>query len=201
VFAFVFALLSFQSPATLQHISTVSAAIAPFAAVVAVIIAVVSWEASARATGEEARKTERENRQEMNKAHRGLMRARLLRVYAIVEECSFDFKPYIPEAVERFVVEAEEVFWDKDTFAAFRPSEQETIRLALDYVRLDNGIAMRWVQAGRERHEVCECFLSALERLERAFRDGLNDDETADRVRTTWQETRELAEARSRPEL
>ena len=61
--------------------------------------AALGWIVSARLAGEEARKTEAAKRRIADAAHRDFVRARLDRVWAIVEE-AVGVKPYQPDVVE-----------------------------------------------------------------------------------------------------
>jgi hypothetical protein len=185
-------------PDFVSHLARVGNAVGPFAVFLTVLTAAIGWIVGARAAGEETRKTEREKRASSREAHRGLLRARLLRVWGIIDE-AVGVKPYQPDIVERFIAEAEEIYWRVDTFASFSESEQQEIRGLLDTARLDNMISRKMIDAREKdgadfREIVWDCFLSPLDSLSRVFADVFHDDNTAARIRLRYEETAELVE-------
>lgn len=190
-------LAAFASDKFLARLSAVTSALAPLGALLAVIVAAIGWSAAARAAGEQSRSTEREKREIAYEAHRGLLRARLLRVWGIVDEAVGFIKPYQPNVIEQFTKDAEDVYWDVNTFAAFTAKEQALVRHALDRVRVDNSITMQMLQdetaqahgSRRSRETVSEAFLTSLDALENVFREVLRDADFADAIRSRYENT------------
>jgi hypothetical protein len=184
----VFWLLWVQGPDVLKHVSDVAAALGPVLTFLTVVAAAAGWIVTARLSGEEARRTEREKRDVANAAHRDLVRARLDRVWGIIDE-AVGVKPYQPDVVELFIIETENLYWKTETFQAFSSAEHDLIRKALDRARLDNALTMRAItedalrQSGKSQTDVIrEYFQGSLAALETVFRDVFNDAELADEV-------------------
>lgn len=191
-------LFLFGEPAdVLKHVADVAGAIAPALTLLAVIAGVTGWSLSARFAGEESRRTEGEKRSAANQAHRGLVRARLKRVWAIVDE-AVGIKPYQPDVVEDFVAQTEELYWRVDTFAAFSEAEHEKIRNVLDRCRLDNNLARRRLEQNPEDADLVkrEYFLQSLDDLEVTFRDVFADQELANAIRHRAEWARQIIAVR-----
>jgi hypothetical protein len=145
-------------------------------------------------SGDEARRTEREKRDVANAAHRDLVRARINRVWGIIDE-AVGVKPYQPAVVELFIAETETLYWRTETFQAFSPAEHDLIRRALDRARLDNALTMSAItedalrQSRKSQTDVIrEYFQASLAALEIVFRDVFGDDALAEQIARRYRE-------------
>jgi hypothetical protein len=183
-----FAVLWYEPPDVLKHVADVASAVAPILTFLTVVAAALGWIVSARLAGEEARKTEEAKRRIADAAHRDLVRARLDRVWGIIDE-AVGVKPYQPDAVEDFIAETEHLYWKVETFQAFTDAEHRLIREVLDRARLDNALTMRATtedalkKSGKSETDVIrEYFQTSLASLEDVFRNVFRDDELADKI-------------------
>lgn len=177
-----------ESPNILKHVTNVAAALSPIFTFLTVVVAATGWVVSARLSGEEARRTERAKQAVADAAHRDFVRARLERVWGIIDE-AVGIKPYQPLVVERFIAETEDLYWKPETFQPFTQPEHNLIRLALDRARLDNALTSNAItdeqlaQTGRTRTDVIrEYFIESLRTLETLFRDVFNDAALTDTI-------------------
>lgn len=186
--AAAFVLLWLEPPDILKHVADVATAVGPVLTFLTVVAAALGWIVSSRLAGEESRKTDDAKRRIADAAHRDLVRARLDRVWGIIDE-AVGVKPYQPDVVELFIVETENLYWKTETFQAFSSAEHDLIRKALDRARLDNALIMRAItkdelqQSGKSQTDVIrEYFQTSLAALEAVFRGVFGDAELADKI-------------------
>lgn len=193
--------LSTAPDALVHRLAAATTALAPLGTFAAIAIAVVGWRAAAQAAGEEARRTEREKRETADAAHRGLVRARIWRLWSAIDGF-VGVRPYEPALLEHFVGDLETAYWQVDTFRAFSESEHELIRMAFDTIRLDNSVAFGMAQeAAREkvpgerpRDIIREAFITSLEAIATVFGEVYMERKLADVVTARHDHVRGLVD-------